>query len=189
MRETKITNTELNWLYSALIAKWPIDPSYLMINRWCCEETSGSGDIGSGCYLSMLAISLKPGITRNPNHLLLGTSLGFEYMKKDKYISGNEREGLYEKDLLCPKKEVHNKIMCHNLEEFRRRQVTTVAYQCKHGGVVQPYPHQFVVPNIAFAEPYAHLPQPQQNVATIRGYAARNMQIIAAIQTNANQMG
>jgi hypothetical protein len=42
--------------------------------------------------------------------------------------------------------------------------------------------------NIAFVEPYAHLPQPQQNVATIGGYAARNMQIIAAIQTSANQM-
>jgi hypothetical protein len=42
IRETKITNTELNWLYLALIAKWPIDPSYLMINWWCCEATSGS---------------------------------------------------------------------------------------------------------------------------------------------------
>jgi hypothetical protein len=30
----------------------------------------------SGCYLSMLTISLKPGITRNLNHLLPGTSLG-----------------------------------------------------------------------------------------------------------------
>jgi hypothetical protein len=47
----------------------------------------------------------------------------------------------------------------------------------------------FAVPNVAFAEPYAHLPQPQQSVATIGGYTARNMQIIAAIQTNANQMG
>jgi hypothetical protein len=55
---------------------------------------------------------------------------------------------------------------------------------------VQPYPHHFfAVPNVAFAEPYAHLPQPQQNVATIGGYAARNMQNIAAIQTNANQKG
>jgi hypothetical protein len=50
-------------------------------------------------------------------------------------------------------------------------------------------PPNFVVPNVAFAEPFAHLPQPQQNVATIEGYAARNMQIIAAIETNANQMG
>jgi hypothetical protein len=30
-------------------------------------------------------------------------------VKKDK------REGLYEKDLLWPKKEVHSKIMCHHL--------------------------------------------------------------------------
>jgi hypothetical protein len=45
------------------------------------------------------------------------------------------------------------------------------------------------VNNVAFAEPYAHLPQPQQNVSTIGGYAARNMQNIAAILTNANQMG
>jgi hypothetical protein len=58
MRETKVTDTELNWLYSALIARQQIDPSYLKINRWCCEATSGSGDIGSGCYLSMLAISI-----------------------------------------------------------------------------------------------------------------------------------
>jgi hypothetical protein len=32
MKETKVTDTKLNWLYSALIAKQPIDPSYLMIN-------------------------------------------------------------------------------------------------------------------------------------------------------------
>jgi hypothetical protein len=29
MRETRITNTELNWLYSALIARQPIDPTHL----------------------------------------------------------------------------------------------------------------------------------------------------------------
>jgi hypothetical protein len=93
MRETKVTNAELSWLYSAMIARQPIDPSHLMINQWCCEATSGSGDIGLGCYLSMLAISLKPGITRNPEHFLHGTSLGFDYMKKSKYISGDERGG------------------------------------------------------------------------------------------------
>jgi hypothetical protein len=93
MRETKITNMEVNWLYLALIARQPIDLTHLMINRWCCEATSGSGDIGLGCYLSMLVISLRPGITRNSKHLLPGTSLGFEYMKQGKYISGDERGG------------------------------------------------------------------------------------------------
>jgi hypothetical protein len=77
MRETKITNTELNWLYSALIARQPIDPTHL----------------GSGCYLSMLPISLRPEIPRNLEHLLAGTSLVYEYMEKGKYISGDERGG------------------------------------------------------------------------------------------------
>jgi hypothetical protein len=63
-----------------------------------------------------------------------------------------------------------------------------VPMQAWGSGAAIPPPF-FVVPNVAFAEPYAHLPQPQQNVATIGGYAARNMQIIAAIQTNTNQMG
>jgi hypothetical protein len=66
----KDSNMEVNWLYSALIARKPIDLTHLMINRWCCEATSSSGDIGSACYLYMLAISLRPGITRNPKHLL-----------------------------------------------------------------------------------------------------------------------
>jgi hypothetical protein len=63
-----------------------------MINWWCCKAILGSGDIGSGCYLSILAISLRPRITRNPKYLLPGTSLGFEYMKQGKYISGDERK-------------------------------------------------------------------------------------------------
>jgi hypothetical protein len=50
-------------------------------------------------------------------------------------------------------------------------------------------PPNFAVPNVAFEEPYAHLPKPQQNVVIIGGYAVRNMQNIAVIQTNANQMG
>jgi hypothetical protein len=41
----------------------------------------------------MLAISLRLTIPRNPEHLLGGTSLGFDYMKQGKYISGDERGG------------------------------------------------------------------------------------------------
>jgi hypothetical protein len=41
----------------------------------------------------MLAISLRPVIPRNPENLLVGTSLGFDYMKQGKYISGDERGG------------------------------------------------------------------------------------------------
>jgi hypothetical protein len=63
-----------------------------------------------------------------------------------------------------------------------------VPTQAWGSGVAMPPPN-FAVPNVAFAEPYAHLPQPQKNVAIIGGYAATNMQNITAIQTNANQTG
>jgi hypothetical protein len=60
-----------------------------------------------------------------------------------------------------------------------------VPMQAWGSGAAMP-PPIFAVPNVAFAEPYAHLPQPQQSVAIIGGYTARNMQNIAAIQSNAN---
>jgi hypothetical protein len=45
-------------------------------------------------------------------------------------------------------------------------------------------PPNYVVPNVTFAEPYTQYPQPQQSMAIIGGYAARNMQNVAAIQSN-----
>jgi apolipoprotein N-acyltransferase len=50
-------------------------------------------------------------------------------------------------------------------------------------------PQNYVVPNVTFAEPYAQFRQPQQSVAIIGGYDARNIQNIAAIQSNAAQLG
>jgi hypothetical protein len=64
-----------------------------------------------------------------------------------------------------------------------------VPMQAWGSGATMPPPTQLMVPNIAFAGQCAHLPQPQQSVAIIGGYAARNMRNIAAIQSNANQMG
>jgi hypothetical protein len=40
----------------------------------------------------MLAISLRPGITRNPEYLLVGTSLEIDYLKQGKYIVGMREE-------------------------------------------------------------------------------------------------
>jgi hypothetical protein len=76
--------------------------------------------------------------------------------------------------------------MCHHLEvPVLPSYYGGVPMQAWGSGAAIP-PPIFAVPNVAFAEPYAHVPQPQQNVATIGGYTARNIQIIAAIQTNAN---
>jgi hypothetical protein len=50
-------------------------------------------------------------------------------------------------------------------------------------------PQNYVMPNVTFAEPYTQYPQPQQSMAIIGGYAARNMQNVAAIQSNEAQLG
>jgi hypothetical protein len=50
-------------------------------------------------------------------------------------------------------------------------------------------PQNYVVPNVTFAEPYTQHLQPQQSMTIIGGYVARNMQNVAAIQSNAAQLG
>jgi hypothetical protein len=231
MRGKKVTDTELNWLYSALIVRQPIDPLYLMITRWCCEATSGSGYIGSGCYLSMLAISLRSGIPRNPEHLLPGTSLGIEYLKQGKYISGDERGGFNVAKVNLPLLDPRLRLFIQGKEDWLEDGLLLSARKNKRGRIIEegsssaqeesaqqnyvpPYggiptlpsyyggppiqawgsgaampPANYVVPNVTFAEPYAQFPQPKQSVAIIRGYAARNMQNVAAIQSNAAQLG
>jgi hypothetical protein len=137
MRETKVTDTEVNWLYSALIARQPINPTHLMINQWCCEATSGSGNIGSGCYLSMLAISLRPGITRNPEHLLPGTSLGFEYMKQGKYISGDERGVFKVAKVNFPLPNARLRLFIQGKEDWLEKGLLEPANKNKRGRIIE----------------------------------------------------
>jgi hypothetical protein len=137
MRETKVTDTKLNWLCSALIARQPIDPSYLMMNRWCCEATSGSRDIGSGCYLSMLAISLRPGISKNPEHLLPGTSLRFEFLKQGKYICGDERGGFHVAKVNLSLPDPRLRLFIQGKEDWLEEGLLVPARKNKRGRIVE----------------------------------------------------
>jgi hypothetical protein len=128
---------KLNWLYSALIARQPIDPSYLMIKQWCREATSRSRDIGSGCYLSMLAISLRSGISRNPEHLLHGTSLGFEYMKQGKYISGDERGGFKVSKVNLPLPDARLILFIQGKEDWLEEGLLVSTRKSKRGRIVE----------------------------------------------------
>jgi len=93
MRETKVTDLELNWMYAALVKKQAIDPTFKMINRWCCEAMSGSGEIGSGCYLTMIALAINHSIVCNPKFYMKGVEFGIEAMKQGHYIGGDEKKG------------------------------------------------------------------------------------------------
>jgi hypothetical protein len=179
----------------------------------------------------MLAISLRSGITRNREHLLCGTSLGLEYLKQGKYITGDERGGFHVAKVNLPLPDARLRLFIQGREDWLEEGLLVSAKKNKRGRIVKegsssaqaggaqpnyvpPFggiptppsyyggpqtqalgggapvpPPKYVVPNVTFAEPYVQYPQPQQSMAIIGGYVARNMQNVAAIQANAAQLG
>jgi hypothetical protein len=108
-----------------------------MINQWCCEATSGLGDIGSYCYLSMLAISLRLGIPRNPEHILVGTFLGFDYMKQGKYISGDERGGFKFVEVNLPLLDARLRLFLEGKKDWLEEGLLVSTKKNKRGRIVE----------------------------------------------------
>jgi hypothetical protein len=111
----------------------------------------------------MLAISLRPGITRNPEHLLCGTSLGFEYLKQGKYISGDERGGFHVAKVILPLPDQRLRLFIQGKVDLLEEELLVPAKKNKRGRIVEEGSSSAQAggaqPN--YVPPYGGVPTPQ----------------------------
>jgi hypothetical protein len=85
----------------------------------------------------MLAITLRPGITRNLEYLLPGTPLGFEYLKQGKYISGDERGGFHVAKVNLPLPDPRLRVFIQGKEDWLEEGLLVRAEKNKGGRIVE----------------------------------------------------
>jgi hypothetical protein len=85
----------------------------------------------------MLTIFLRPGIPRNLEHLLPGTSLGYEYMKQGKYISGHERGGFKVAKVNIPLPDSRLRLFIQGKEDWLEEGLLVSARKNKRGRIVE----------------------------------------------------
>jgi hypothetical protein len=85
----------------------------------------------------MLAISLRPGITKNLEYLLPRTPLRFEYLKQGKYISGDERGGFQVANVNLPLPDPRLRLFIQEKEDWLEEGLLVPAKKNKRGRIVE----------------------------------------------------
>jgi hypothetical protein len=85
----------------------------------------------------MLAISLRPGISQNPERLLHGTPLGFEYLKQGKYISGDKRGGFHFAKVNLPLPDPRLRLFIEGKEDCLEEGILVLAKKNKRGRIIE----------------------------------------------------
>jgi hypothetical protein len=85
----------------------------------------------------MLAISLRPRISRNAEHLLPETSLGYEYLKQRKYISGHKRGGFHVAKVNLPLLDPRLGLFIQGKEDWLEEGILVPVRKNKRGRIIE----------------------------------------------------
>ena len=137
MRESKVTDQELNWMYAALVKKQVIDPTNIMVERWLCEASSGTGEVGSGCYLTMIARVMNPRLRVIQKFYVPGRDIGIDHLRQGHYIGGDEKKGftISEMDISLPDQRL--KLFARGRTDWRVENIGKKVKKSKRGRLIE----------------------------------------------------
>ena len=137
MRESKVTDQELNWMYAALVKKQVMDPTYIMVDRWVCEASSSTGEVGSGCYLTLIAQAMNPELGVIQKYYVPGRDMGIEHLRQGHYIGGDEKKGfiIFETNISLPDQRL--KLFTRGRTDWRVENVGAKVKKTKRGRSIE----------------------------------------------------
>ena len=137
MRESKVTDQELNWMYAALVKKQVIDPTNIMVERWLCEASSSTGEVGSGCYLTMIARAMNPRLRVIQKFYVPGRDIGIDHLRQGHYIGGDEKKGftISEMDISLPDQRL--KLFARGRTDWRVENIGKKVKKSKRGRLIE----------------------------------------------------
>jgi len=113
-----------------------IDLTYIMVERWICEASSVTREVGSGCYLTMIARAMNPGLRVIQKYYVSRRDIGIEHLRQDHYI-GDEKKGftISEMDISLPDQRL--KLFARGRTDWRVENIGKKVRKSKRGRLIE----------------------------------------------------
>ena len=64
-----------------------------ILGRMRESKVTGTGEVGSGCYLTLIARAMNPELGVIQKYYVPGRDMGIEHLRQGHYIEGGEKKG------------------------------------------------------------------------------------------------
>ena len=102
-----------------------------------CEVSSGTEEVGSGCYLTLIARAMNPGLAVIQKCYVPGRDIGIEHLRQGHYIGGDEKKGftISEMDISLPDQRL--KLFVRGRTDWRVENIGKKVKKSKRGRLIE----------------------------------------------------